>query len=66
MLSLVGEQACVAMLPRSGLEGTAGVAAVNLTHPRVERHIELVWRADHTPPAARAFPALATRQLTDN
>jgi DNA-binding transcriptional LysR family regulator len=66
MLALVAEQVGVAMLPRSGLEGTAGVAAVNLTHPRVERHIELVWRADHTPPAARAFLALATHQLTDH
>lgn len=65
MLALVAEQVGVAMLPRSGLEGAAEVAAIDLTHPRIERRIELVWRADHTPPAARAFLALATRQLTE-
>lgn len=64
MLALVAEQVGVAMLPRSGLEGAAGVAAIDLTHPRIERRIVLVSRADHTPPAARAFLALATHELT--
>jgi DNA-binding transcriptional LysR family regulator len=64
MLALVAEQVGVAILPRSGLPGATGVVAIDLTHPRIERRIELVWRADHTPPAARAFLALATQQLT--
>lgn len=63
MLALVAEGVGVAMVPRSGLEGAAGVAATELTHPRLERRIVLVWRAADTPPAARAFLALAADQL---
>lgn len=65
MLALVAEGVGIAMLPRSGLEGMAGVAAIDLTHPRIERRIVLVWRPDNTPPAARAFLGLATDQLAE-
>ena len=65
MLALVAEKVGIAMLPRSGLEGAAAVTAIDLTHPRVERRIVLVWRADNTSPAARAFLALATDALPE-
>ena len=66
MLALVAEQVGIAVLPRSGLDGTPGIIAINLTHPHIERRILLVWRADNTPPAARAFLALATDELTEH
>ena len=65
MLALVAEGVGIAMLPRSGLEGAAEVTAVGLTHPRIERRIVLVWRADNTSPAARAFLALVADELTE-
>jgi DNA-binding transcriptional LysR family regulator len=65
MLALVAEQVGIAMLPRSGLDVAAGVTAIDLTHPHVERRIVLVWRADNTPPAARAFLALVEAELTE-
>lgn len=65
MLALVAEGVGLAMLPRSGLEGAAGVTAIDLTHPPVERRIVLVWRADNVSPAARAFLALAGDELTE-
>jgi DNA-binding transcriptional LysR family regulator len=64
MRALVAEGVGVALLPRSGLEGAAGVASLGLTHPRIERRIVLVWRAANASPAARAFLALATDALT--
>jgi DNA-binding transcriptional LysR family regulator len=63
MLALAAERVGVAMVPRSGLEGVDGVVPVDLTHPKVERRIVLLWRADTTPPATRAFLALAREQL---
>ena len=63
MVMLAAEGVGVALLPRSGLEGAAGVAALDVTHPRVERRIILVWRADYVPPAARAFLELARQEL---
>lgn len=66
MLSLVAEKVGIAMLPRSGLEGAAGVTATDLTHPRIERRIVLVWRADNTSPAGRAFLALAANELSES
>lgn len=59
MLALVAEGVGIAMLPRSGLDGAARVTALDLTHPPVERRIVLVWHADATSPAARAFLTLA-------
>jgi DNA-binding transcriptional LysR family regulator len=66
MLALVAEQVGVAVLPRSGLEGEVGVTAIDLTHPQIERRIVLVWHADNTPPAARAFLAIAADELTEH
>ena len=65
MLALVAEQVGVAILPRSGLPGAAGVAAIDLTHPRIERRIELVWRADNAPVRTRVpRPRYATAHQT--
>ena len=66
MLDLVAEHVGIAILPRSGLDGAPAITAIKLTHPHIERRIVLVWRADNTPPAARAFLAIATHQLTDH
>jgi DNA-binding transcriptional LysR family regulator len=66
MLALVAEQVGVAMLPRSGLDGAVGVTAIDLTHPHIERRVVLVWRGDNTPPAARAFLAVAADELTEH
>ncbi len=63
MVMLAAEGVGVALLPRSGLDGATGVAALDVTHPRVERRIILVWRADYVPPAARAFLELARQEL---
>jgi DNA-binding transcriptional LysR family regulator len=52
---LVAEGVGVALMPRSGLEGVSGLAALDVTGARVQRRIVLVWRADYVPPAARAF-----------
>jgi DNA-binding transcriptional LysR family regulator len=56
---LAAEGVGVALLPRSGLDGVDGVVPVDVTGPRVDRRIVLVWRADYVPPAARAFIELA-------
>ncbi len=65
MLALVAEGVGIALLPRSGLDGVAEVTAIELTDPRVERRIALVWRADNLSPAARAFLALGGEELTE-
>jgi DNA-binding transcriptional LysR family regulator len=59
MVMLAAEGVGVALLPRSGLDGVDGVVPVDVTGPRVDRRIVLVWRADYVPPAARAFIELA-------
>lgn len=66
MLALVVEQAGIAVVPRSGLDGVPGLTAINLTHPHIERRIVLVWREDNTPPVAREFLATATHELTEH
>lgn len=66
MLALVAEQVGIAILPRSGLDGAPGITAIDVTHPHIERRIVLVWRADHTPPAVRAFLTTATDALTEH
>lgn len=63
MLALVAEKVGIALLPRSGLEGAAGITAIDVTHPRIDRRIVLVWRADNTSPAARTFLELAAQDL---
>jgi DNA-binding transcriptional LysR family regulator len=66
MLALVAEQAGIAMVPRSGLDGRPGITAIDLTHPHIERRIVLVWRDDNTPPAAREFLAIARDELIEH
>jgi DNA-binding transcriptional LysR family regulator len=63
MVELAAEQLGVAVLPASGLEGAAGLVRLRLTHPQLDRRILLVWRPAASPPAARAFLALAREQL---
>jgi len=57
MTALAAEGAGIALLPRSGLQGAGDLVPVELTEPRIERRIVLVWRRDNLPPAARAFLA---------
>jgi DNA-binding transcriptional LysR family regulator len=63
IIELIQHQLGVAVLPESALEGAAAVARLSLTRPRLDRRILLVWRAAASPPAARAFLALARRHL---
>jgi hypothetical protein len=60
----LAEQLGVAVLPASGLEGAAELVRLRLTHPRLDRRILLAWRPAASPPAARAFLALAREHLT--
>ncbi len=55
MTALAAEGAGIALLPRSGLDGGTGLVAVELSEPRIERRIVLVWRPDNLAPATRAF-----------
>jgi DNA-binding transcriptional LysR family regulator len=63
LVELATEQLGVAVLPASGLAGTAGLVRLRLTHPQLDRRILLVWRPAASPPAARAFLALAHQHL---
>jgi len=63
LTELAAEQVGVAVLPASGLEGVAGLVQLGLTHPKLDRRILLVWRPDASPPAGRAFLALAREHL---
>src|SRR5262245_56515868 len=63
VIELAAEQVGVAVLPASGLEGMAGMVQLGLTHPKLDRRILLVWRPDASPPAGRAFLALARERL---
>ena len=53
----------VAVLPQSGLEGHDELVRLRLTHPTLDRRILLVWRPAASPPAGRAFLALAHEHL---
>jgi DNA-binding transcriptional LysR family regulator len=64
MAELAAEQLGLAVLPASGLESTVGLVRLRLTHPTLDRHILLVWQPVTSPPAARAFLALARDHLT--
>jgi DNA-binding transcriptional LysR family regulator len=63
MVELAAEQLGVAVLPASGLEGSSELARLRLTHPTLDRRILLVWRPAASPPAGRAFLALARQHL---
>jgi DNA-binding transcriptional LysR family regulator len=63
MAELAAERLGLAVLPASGLEGTAGLVRLRLTHPTLDRRILLVWRPATSPPAARAFFTLARDHL---
>jgi DNA-binding transcriptional LysR family regulator len=63
MTELAAEHLGVAVLPASGLEGTTGLVRLRLTHPTLVRRILLVSQPATTPPAARAFLALAREHL---
>ena len=64
MLMLTAEGVGVALLPRSGLDGADGVVPLDVTGPRVDRRIVLVWREDYVSPAARAFVTAARERFT--
>lgn len=63
VIQLISEQIGVAVLPESALRGTATVAQLSLTRPKLDRRILLVSRPAASPPAARAFLALARHHL---
>jgi DNA-binding transcriptional LysR family regulator len=63
MVELAAERLGVAVLPASGLAGAAGLVRLRLTRPRLDRRLLLVWRSAASPPAARAFLALARQHL---
>ena len=60
---LAAEQVGVAVLPASGLEGAPRLIQLGLTHPTLDRRIMLAWRPTASPPAGRAFLALAREHL---
>jgi DNA-binding transcriptional LysR family regulator len=64
VMELVAEQLGIAVLPKSALGPTAKLAQLGLTRPKLDRRILLVWRPADSPPAARAFLALAQQHLT--
>jgi DNA-binding transcriptional LysR family regulator len=63
IIQLIQQQLGVAVLPRSALDGAATVAQLRLSRPKLDRRILLVWRPAASPPAARAFLALARHHL---
>jgi len=63
LAELAAEQVGVAVLPASGLDGVTGLIRLGLTHPTLDRRILLVWRPVSSPPAGRAFLALARERL---
>ena len=62
-IELIQQQIGVAVLPQSALDGAAAVTQLSLTRPNLDRRILLVWRPSNSPPAARAFLALAQHRL---
>jgi DNA-binding transcriptional LysR family regulator len=64
IIELVRQQLGVAVLPKSALQEATGVIQLDLSRPRLHRRILLVWRTAGTPPAARAFLAIAREHLT--
>jgi DNA-binding transcriptional LysR family regulator len=63
VVELAAEQVGVAVLPASALEGVPEMVRLGLTHPKLDRRILLVWRSATSPPAGRAFLALAREHL---
>ena len=63
VIELTHQQIGVAVLPRSALERDATVTQLSLTRPKLGRRIMLVWHPATSPPAARAFLALARHHL---
>jgi DNA-binding transcriptional LysR family regulator len=63
VIQLIQQQLGVAVLPRSALDGADTVAQLGLSRPKLDRRILLVWRPAGSPPAARAFLALARHHL---
>jgi DNA-binding transcriptional LysR family regulator len=64
IVELIRQQIGVAVLPRSALDGVTTVVQLTLTRPRLDRRILLAWPPGTSPPAVRAFLALAQHHLT--
>ena len=64
IVELIRQEIGVAILPRSALEGVTTVVQLTLTRPKLDRRILLAWPPGASPPAARAFLALAQQHLT--
>jgi DNA-binding transcriptional LysR family regulator len=63
MVELAAEQLGVAVLPASGLAGAGELVRLRLTQPKLDRRLLLVWPPSASPPAGRAFLALAREHL---
>jgi DNA-binding transcriptional LysR family regulator len=63
MVELAAERLGVAVLPASGMAGAAELVQLRLTQPKLDRRLLLVWRPAASPPAGRAFLALARQHL---
>jgi DNA-binding transcriptional LysR family regulator len=62
-VELIRQQIGVAILPQSALAGVDAVVQLALTRPKLDRRILLAWPAGTSPPAVRAFLAMAQRHL---
>jgi DNA-binding transcriptional LysR family regulator len=62
-VELIRQQIGVAILPQSALAGADAVVQLTLTRPKLERRILLAWPTGTSPPAVRAFLALAQHHL---
>jgi DNA-binding transcriptional LysR family regulator len=62
-VELIRQQIGVAILPQSALDGVTTVVPLTLTRPKLDRRILLAWPAGTSPPAARAFLAMAQHHL---
>ena len=63
-VELIGQRIGVAILPQSALpQPPDTVVPLTLTRPKLERRILLAWPTGTSPPAVRAFLALAQHHL---
>jgi DNA-binding transcriptional LysR family regulator len=62
LVQLAAEGLGLAVVPRSA-SGAADVAVVPISRPRLERRTALAWNRAGTPPAGRAFLALAEERM---
>lgn len=62
-VELIRQRIGVAVLPQSALAGVGTVVQLTLTRPKLDRRILLAWPPGTSPPAVRAFLAMAQQHL---